>query len=48
MARRCEREEVEEAGVGRKGGGLRQELMLGLGIGGASKGANAPGGALWV
>ena len=34
--RRREREEVEEAGVGRKGHGLRQKLMLGLGIGGAS------------
>ncbi|KAF8272664.1 hypothetical protein EI94DRAFT_1795860 [Lactarius quietus] len=31
-----EREQAEEAGVGRKGHGLRQKLMLGLGIGGAS------------
>ena len=34
--RRREREEVEEADGGRKGHGLRQKLMLGLGIGGAS------------
>ena len=34
--RRREREEAEEPGVGRKGHGLRQKLMLGLGIGGAS------------
>ena len=34
--RRCEREEMEEAGVGRKRHGLRQKLMLGLGIGDAS------------
>ena len=34
--RRREREEVEEPGVGRKGHGLRQKLLLGLGIGGAS------------
>ena len=46
--RRCEHKEVEEPGGGRKGHGLRQELILGLGIGGASKGASAPGGALWV
>ncbi|KAF8265390.1 DHHC palmitoyltransferase-domain-containing protein [Lactarius quietus] len=31
-----EREQAGEAGVGRKGHGLRQKLMLGLGIGGAS------------
>jgi palmitoyltransferase len=34
--RRREREEMEEPGVGRKGHGLRQKLLLGLGIGGAS------------
>ena len=34
--RRRECEEAEEPGVGRKGHGLRQKLMLGLGIGGAS------------
>ena len=46
--RRREREEAEEPGVGRKGHGLRQKLMLGLGIGGASARAARGGMSLSV
>ncbi|KAI0263246.1 ankyrin [Gloeopeniophorella convolvens] len=34
--RRREREEAEDGGIGRKGQGLRQKLLMGLGIGGPS------------
>ncbi|KAI0297046.1 DHHC palmitoyltransferase-domain-containing protein [Multifurca ochricompacta] len=40
--RRHEREDGEENGIGRKGQGLRQKLLMGLGIGGPRRGGYEP------